>query len=148
MLRPMTESDMDVVVDLLTQMYEVNTNYKALEFSLDRVEEVARQVIETGFAVMYEIGDSVVGVMAGVVYQPAFSRDLMATDLALYVLPVYRGGIIAIRLVAAFIAWAKQQGAKLISVGVTAGIDNDEAVKFYEIMGFKKTGTSLMMEVI
>ena len=148
MLRPMTESDMDVVVDLLTQMYEESSNYQELEFSLDRVEEVARQTIQSGFAMLYEeTGGKVVGVMAGVVYQPTFSRDLMAADLALYVHPDYRG-FVAVRLVTAFITWAKSRGAKLISVGVTAGIDNDAAVKLYEILGFKKTGTSLMMEVI
>jgi GNAT superfamily N-acetyltransferase len=156
----MTVGDIPDVVDLLYQMYQESPTYKALAFDIGRIEEMAGLVMEGGFAVVYEASAAVadgnssaepqkgeiVGVMAGATYKPAFSRDLMACDYVLYVRPDFRG-FVAVRLVAAFIAWAKSKGVKLITAGVTAGIDNDKAIQLYEIMGFKKSGVSLMMEV-
>ena len=61
-------------------------------------------------------------------------------------LPEYRGGIAAVRLVAAYVQWARKGGAKIITVGVTAGIDNDAAIAFYKAMGFHESGVQLMMD--
>lgn len=146
MLRQMTEADIPFVVDLLREMHAQAVNYRALEYSPDRVGEVCRQVIETGYAVVYEVDGKIVGVMGGLVYQPAFSRDLMAADMVLYFRPDNRG-IAPIRTVVDYIRWAKSMGVKIISVGVTAGVDDSHAVRFYEDMGFRQSGYQLKMEV-
>ena len=51
------------------------------------------------------------------------------------------------KLVRSFVIWAKGRGAKLILNGVSAGIDNDAAIKLYELVGFKRVGSAMMMEV-
>jgi len=143
----MTMEDIPNVAQLMALMYEESVNYHKLSFSWDRVEEVCRQTIEGGFALVYDQGDGViVGVFGGVVYEPTFSRDIMASDLVFYVHPNHRG-YVSIRMIKAFIAWSVGKGCKLISVGVTAGIDNDRVVELYESMGFVRAGNSLMMEV-
>lgn len=147
MIRKIDKNDLLKIVDLCKMMYEEGANHKRLSFSPERVLEVVATTVETGYISVIEQGEELVGIMAGCLVQPAFSRDFMACDYMLYVVPKCRGGMTAIRLVRDYIKWAKEGGAKLITVGVTAGIDNDFAVKFYEALGFKQTGNLMMMEV-
>ncbi len=140
------ESDIDEVMELAAVMYRESVNYRRLAFSPERVREMAGMVIKSGFAMVAVRDGRIIGVMGGSLVQPAFSHDLMACDFLLYVLPQYRGGTAAIRLVNAYVQWAHEGGAKLITVGVTAGIDNDAAITFYKAMGFHAMGVQMMMD--
>ena len=146
MLRHMTEADIPSVVDLLREMHSESPNYRELLYSPRRVAETCREAMGNGYAVVYVVDGEIVGVMGGSVYQPAFSAELTASDYVLYLKPDNRG-IAAIRMVTDYIRWAKARGVKVILVGVTAGIDNEYVAKFYEDMGFRKSGVQLMMEV-
>lgn len=146
MIRPMVEDDIDEVVELAAVMYRESVNYRRLEFSPERVREMVVMVMQNGFAVVAVKDGRIIGLMAGSLVQPAFSRDLMACDFLLYILPQHRGGTAAIRLINAYVRWARQGGAKMITVGVTAGIDNDAAIAFYKAMGFRASGVQMMMD--
>lgn len=146
MIRPMVEDDIDEVVELAAVMYRESVNYRRLEFSPERVREMVVMVMQNGFAVVAVKDGRIIGLMAGSLVQPAFSRDLMACDFLLYILPQHRGGTAAIRLVDAYVQWARQGGVKMITVGVTAGIDNDAAIAFYRAMGFRTSGVQMMMD--
>ena len=146
MIRQMMESDIQEVVELAAVMFAESTNYRALEFSPERVREMALMVIQNGFAMVAVQDGKIIGLMAGSLVQPAFSKDLMACDFLLYVLPEHRGGTAAVKLVAAYVQWARKGGAKIITVGVTAGIDNDVAISFYRAMGFRESGVQMMMD--
>jgi len=142
----MVEDDIDEVVELAAVMYRESVNYRRLEFSPERVREMVVMVMQNGFAVVAVKDGRIIGLMAGSLVQPAFSRDLMACDFLLYILPQHRGGTAANRLVNAYVRWARQCGAKMITVGVTAGIDNDAAIAFYKAMGFRASGVQMMMD--
>ena len=146
MLRPMTDADIPAVVDLLREMHSESPNYRGLLYSPQRVAETCRDAMANGYAVVYAVDGEIVGVMGGMAVEPAFSRDLIAADYVLY-LTLGNRGIAAIRMVADYVRWAKARGARIILVGVTAGIDNEHAAKFYEDMGFRRSGVQLMMEV-
>ena len=146
MIRPMVEDDIDEVVELAAVMYRESVNYRRLEFSPERVREMVVMVMQNGFAVVAVKDGRIIGLMAGSLVQPAFSRDLMACDFLLYILPQHRGGTAAIRLVNAYVRWARQGRAKMITVGITAGIDNDAAIAFYRAMGFRTSGVQMMMD--
>ena len=147
MIRPMTGDDVNEVIEMAAVMYRESANYRRMGFSPERVREMAAMVMQGGFAMVAVKDGRLIGLMAGSLVQPVFSRDRMACDFLLYVLPQHRGGTAAIRLVNAYVQWAKQGGAKLITVGVTAGIDNDAAIAFYKAMGFRASGVQMMMEV-
>jgi GNAT superfamily N-acetyltransferase len=147
MIRKMTETDFPIVLVLCTRMYEETTTYRHFQFCATRIMEILKLAVTQGFAVLAITDGLVVGFMAACAVNPAFSRDFMACDYALYVLPEYRGGMSAFRLVKEYISWAKESGVKLITVGVTAGIDNAKAIEFYKSAGFRESGTQLSMEV-
>jgi len=146
MIRQMTIEDIGAVIGLCNFMYQ-ESSYQQLVFSASRCKEVSLNAIESGFAmVAVDQMGQIVGVMAGCTVQPAFSRDLMACDYLLYVMPGYRGTV-SHRLVTAYVEWAKSVRARVITVGVTAGCDNANAIAFYESLGFNQCGAQLRMEV-
>ncbi|MFH2073785.1 MAG: GNAT family N-acetyltransferase [Pseudomonadota bacterium] len=147
MIRQMTEINIPDVIEIAAVMYRESENYRVMGFSPERVREMALMVIKNGFAMVAVQESKIIGIMAGSLVQPAFSQDLMACDFLLYVLPEHRGGMAAVRLVAAYVQWARKGGAKIISVGVTAGINNDAAIAFYSAIGFRQSGVQMMMEV-
>ena len=82
-------------------------------------------------------------------YEPAGAHGMVAglrdeTDpavvhlMAMWVHPKIRGSGGADQLVAAVVAWARSEGAKVVRLKVIQG--NDRARGFYERMGFRSTG--------
>jgi ribosomal protein S18 acetylase RimI-like enzyme len=87
--------------------------------------------------------------VAFILYEPAGARGMVAglrdeTDpaviqlMAMWVHPQTRGSGGADELVAAVVAWARSEGAKLVRLKVIQG--NDRARCFYERIGFRTTG--------
>lgn len=66
--------------------------------------------------------------------RPADTRDLVA----MWVAPEWRGCGVAERLVEVAAAWARTKGAARLALWVAA--DNHRAVRFYERLGFVRTG--------
>ncbi len=77
----------------------------------------------------------VVGHLAGTVAEGSAVRPVkVATLLSLYVRTTHRGTRVGARLVAAFLDWAREQGAQ--QAEVTAYAANKDAIRFYERNGF------------
>ncbi|MBV1935849.1 GNAT family N-acetyltransferase [Streptomyces sp. BV286] len=77
----------------------------------------------------------VVAHLAGAVAEGSAVRPVkVATLLSLYVRPAHRGTRTGARLVAAFLDWAREQGAG--QAEVTAYAANEDAIRFYERHGF------------
>jgi len=77
----------------------------------------------------------VVGHLVGTVADGSAIRPVkLATLRSLYVRPAHRGTLTGARLVAAFLDWAREQGARLAEV--TAYAANADAIRFYERNGF------------
>ncbi|HTD74362.1 MAG TPA: GNAT family N-acetyltransferase [Steroidobacteraceae bacterium] len=87
--------------------------------------------------------------VAFILYEPAGARGMVAglrdeTDptvvhlMAMWVHPQIRGSGGANELVAAVVAWARSEGAKVVRLKVIQG--NDRARSFYERIGFQSTG--------
>jgi ribosomal protein S18 acetylase RimI-like enzyme len=64
--------------------------------------------------------------------------------MAMWVHPAIRGSGGADELVAAVVAWAQSEGAKLVRLKVIDG--NGRARHFYERMGFRSTGQETIRE--
>ncbi|MFC8662560.1 GNAT family N-acetyltransferase [Streptomyces sp. NPDC057199] len=77
----------------------------------------------------------VIGHLVGTVAEGSAMRPAkIATLHSLYVRPAHRGTLTGARLVAAFLDWARQQGAQVAEV--TAYAANADAIRFYERNGF------------
>jgi len=90
-----------------------------------------------------------VGIFMGYTYNhPIFTGDTLSGDLLVYVIPKYRGSMVATRFIKKYVKWAEEKGVRYIQLGQATGIGNIERIgKFYENLGFKTVGFNTLKEV-
>ncbi len=74
------------------------------------------------------------------------SDSKIAYEQTLFVYEQFRGTRAAVLLDNAFEEWAKRNGCQRAQVGVSAGINDDTALKFYRKRGYKDFGAVLQKE--
>lgn len=87
-----------------------------------------------------EQGRGIVGVLVGIVCDRPFNRRRFAAELTLYVRPQSRGGRALPALVTAFETWARAQGARTATLGISTGIHAGRTVRAYARMGYTLDG--------
>lgn len=144
-LRMATVDDLPAIVMLGRVMHQ-ESSFAPMNYDMDRVKETISDLInKSQFVVVAEDKNGkVIGGMVGMVTQSWFGRDMVANDLALFVASDARGGVAAIKMMKAFVHWAKLAGAKQIRPGVTTG--HARAEKLFERLGFARCGASFVME--
>jgi len=88
------------------------------------------------------------GFLLGVLEELFFSRQRMATDLAVYVREGYRN--LAPRLLKTFVTWAESKvRVAQITLGISSGIgDPERTCKMYEKLGFTQVGSINVKRVV
>ncbi len=86
--------------------------------------------------------DRAVGMLVGMVGSPVFSDDLIASELAWFIEPEYRGSRKALQLVYAYEEWARRMGCKNVSMSLLTALT--DASKTYERLGYTKTEISYL----
>lgn len=141
MIRAATAADIEALLPLLRAMHE-ETRYRSLPFSEQKVREMMAALIEGAGTVLAWQGEGgeVRGILAGVLMPQWFTEAAVAQDVLLYVAPQWRGKIGAVRLVNAFVAWARANGAAMIDLGVNTGIETERTGLFFERLGGRLCG--------
>lgn len=88
-----------------------------------------------------------VGGLIGCIEAHIFSPRPVANMIAYGVSPGHRMTGAAVRLMKAFVEWAKRRDAYEINAGINSGIDLDRTDRFMKKMGFTKTGSNYAMEL-
>lgn len=145
MLRLATMDDLPALCALGRLMHE-ESSFAPLDYDVECVKATIARLLDNGQLVLVatDATGEVVGGVMGSVAQTWFGRDMVANDLALFVHPAQRGGLLAARLMRAFVAWARLAGAKQVRLGVTTG--SEAAQRLYEGMGFRRCGAAFVME--
>lgn len=65
----------------------------------------------------------------------------VASDLLFYIVPEKRGTLMGMRLLKAYIAWAKDKGCAEARLSIASGINEKRVGRMYERLGFKPFGT-------
>lgn len=88
------------------------------------------------------------GFFMGYVAAMWFSREVFAGDYGLYIRPEFRNtresALAACKLVDLFETWARESGARQVTVGVTAGIRDESATKLYCRLEYAPSGMVFM----
>ncbi|MGL5456727.1 MAG: GNAT family N-acetyltransferase [Citrobacter telavivensis] len=71
----------------------------------------------------------------------------VASDYLFYVMPKHRGSRAAVRLVRAYIEWAKEIDCAEARLSVASGIHHDRTEKFYEITGFVRYASTFNLKL-
>lgn len=146
MIRPASAFDLPGLLDLGERMHAESPRFSRLTFSRARLHDTLRHLIESpmGFVWAAENDGVLVGGMVAMASQHWASDDLVATDLALFIDPEYRGGMAPVRLVNQYRFWATHEmKARIVQVGLTTGVQTEQTARLYERLGLARCGLIL-----
>lgn len=141
MIRPATAADIPAMLALGEAMH-AESRYSALAWCTPKVCGLLDMLLESdkGLVLVAERDGVVVGGFLGFIDEHFFSRETVATDLALFIEPSRRGGVAAARLLKAYVVWATEQGAAQITVGITTGVHVEQTARLFQGCGFAPVG--------
>jgi GNAT superfamily N-acetyltransferase len=148
--RPYQLSDIEYMVKRAEEVIPQMLHYRNITFSKVRTEFVLKQNLnpQSGFAAWVMVDNENVprGFGAGYCVPNMLSLDMVANDVILYVDPEHRSIKNADTLIAAYIKWARDKGAKLIKASETSGmvgntVDQATYDKFLSRHGFERVGS-------
>ena len=149
MIRPFEEKDFTPLLVLADEMRIESKAFQDFTIDHDKLIMIGEHTINHpdvyyGAVATNEKG-VIVGFILGFCTEHYFTTDKIANDLAVYVLPEFRGGSSVMRLIKGFTDWARSQGAKSVSLGISTGIDVERTAQLYEALGFKRDSISCKM---
>lgn len=127
--------------------------YKHLTFDKEKAAHLVMDGIlkrdGTFLRVIVDANDKIVGGMMCVCEASCFGPDKMAYDITIMMDEESRGRCVRqlVKLVDEYKEWAIKQGAKIIKMGVSSGINIDKASAFFERLGFERVGAMHSMRV-
>lgn len=92
------------------------------------------------FALARSDAGEAVGLLFGRVERPFFTREIFASDNAVFVSPPHRGTGAALKLLRAFRLWAEKRGAAEVHVSQTVGVDMKGFDRLMRRAGFSLVG--------
>lgn len=140
-IRPAVPADIPAIVTLGERMHAEAPNFQGWTFDREKVAQTVAALINgAGCALVAELDGEIVGGVLGLCTEHWFSREKVASDLALFITPGRRGGALAARLVAGFTAWAREMGARQVRMGVTTGVHPEATARLFECCGLTHDG--------
>ena len=142
-----TEADFEDVARLGRLMH-AESSYAQLAFSEDRLRQIfdvytkdARRALILG-----RVNGEACGLYAGYITPYYFSNELVANDIAWFVVKERRGTSLGLRLLTAFENWAKDQGASEIRVGYSTDINPTAFDSLMLKRGYSRVGGNYRLE--
>lgn len=145
MIRQATKEDIGEILSIL-QTTVNETSFKDLTINPDKAIDYLEEFIDNNqYMAAVEKDGKLIGGMIGTIESPWYSDDLIGYDLGLFILPEYRHGLIATKLILYFIEWCKKNNVKQIRPGISTGIF--QVSRLYQNLGFEVTGNNFLMRV-
>lgn len=148
-VRRATAADTPALIELGRAMHAESPRYRDMPFSETRLQALAARLHSSGTLLVEEAALFIaeadgkpVGMAIVFIDEPLLSDAKFATDLVVYLKPEHRGGRLFLKLVRAFEAWAIQQGARQIVLGVSTGVHSEQTVNAYRRLGYQPAGNT------
>lgn len=148
MIEPGKPSDIEGLVELGRAMASESPRWNRLAYSAERVRNTITSLMSTseGLVLVARRDGLLVGGILAIAAPNWMSEELIAQELAFFILPQYRGTFTATRLVCAMAAWSKAKGARWIEAGVSTGVHTERTAALYERLGFRHYMVGLELE--
>lgn len=147
MIRAATHTDVPDLIELGAMMHAESPRFRRLMFRPDKLEAMARPLMDNGIVLLAEDRGRVVGMAIGAVIEQFFTDAKLAVDLAVYVVPSHRGGPWFVKLIKAFEAKAVELGAAEITLGISTGLQTERTARLYEKMGYRRSSVGMVKDV-
>lgn len=93
------------------------------------------------------VDGKVVGFIWGVLAELPWSRTPIVFDNILYVEPEHRGSAIGLKLIKSYEKWAKESGAKVVSLSIASGITEQRTLALFNKLGYELIGYQCRKEL-
>lgn len=145
-VREATFDDLVALIDMGEAMARTS-NFRHLRFDGRQFGEFLVSLIvgPQSVVLVSEQDGEVTGAVLGMVTRSMIGPDHMASDLSFFVRPEHRASRAGVALLRRFIKWAVDAGAKRISMGNSAGMDDERYVKLLSRYGFDRAGSLMYM---
>ncbi len=143
------------LLDLLTlaplaDRYAVEAQgHQRFTFDLETALKNAALTIvdEDGCLLVVYDGLKAVGFLWGSARALPWSKEKLAFDTILYVVPEKRKTSVGYKLMRAWEQWAKQQHAVEVQISIASGIHEGQSIAFFEKLGYSYIGQQFRKEV-
>ena len=142
-IRPATREDLPAMIALGAKMHAESV-YAGFDYDTSKLVDLGMHYLahpnECSLLVCEDAHGRLLGMHAGYISEYYFGRDLIASDLLLFVDPCKRGSLAAALLVRAFEEWAFAKGAKEVCPGSSTMVAPERTAKLYERLGYTVVG--------
>lgn len=139
MLRFATTDDIPFLVSFGRKFHALSP-LSDVPFNETKVEQTAIDLLqgpkERGIILVWEEDNSPVGCLVGIVSEPYFSTESIASELVFWIEPEYRKLSTVNRLIEAYEYWANRVGAKITCLSCFNSLKGDTLVRMYERKGY------------
>jgi GNAT superfamily N-acetyltransferase len=147
MLDVAKNEDITRLLELGRQMH-AESRFALLPFDDSKVRGLFENLIGgAGIIFVYKREAEIVGFGLFSTGEIFFGHSLLAFELGVFILPEYRGGMGAVRIIGAARQWAIERGAVMLDLGITTGVTEDRSGRFYESMGAQRVGALFSMDL-
>ncbi len=143
MIREATVDDIPRLMELGLEMFHESRYGELYSFDTTAVRAVFLHYI-TDKDCLALISDN--GLVLAQMQKQWFCKGLMTEDRLIYVSKNHRKGLEGVRLIKAYMKWAKSLGVHEIFIGNATGINFERVGKLYEKLGFEQIGGYYVME--
>jgi len=140
-------ADIPALVELGRGMHAEAPALRHARYDGEKVATALKHSIAQGCTFVHEADGELDGAFVGLVIERWFSSDRMAADLALFVRQDRRGGLIAYRLLDAFLTWCDEQGIEDRQLAVSTGVAPVATGELYKRLGFEPIGGLYQMRI-
>ncbi len=146
-IRFATAEDIDACIAIGRRLQQL-TRFARYPYEPDRVRQQLGRLIDIGqhgrhshCLLLAEADDGqLAGGLIGCIESHLFSTLPVASVIVYGVLPERRMSGGGLRLMKAFVAWARQRGALEVNAGINSALDTGRSERFLQKIGFVRTG--------
>lgn len=146
MLRPIRTDDVSLIIEMLLALHVESPRYNLVTPDVPYVTGVLSSMIERPDFIGC-MDDLHRGFMFGLASRTWYDSELNANELLLYILPEYRGGLLAPRLIKQFEHDAQILGCIHVRAGTSTRLSTEDTLRLYERLGYTREGLTVTKRI-
>jgi GNAT superfamily N-acetyltransferase len=146
MLRQIKTEDIGLIIEMLLALHVESPHYNKVRPDEDYVRTTLTSMIEQPAFIGY-IDCDLRGFMFGIANRTWYDSELNAYELLLYILPEYRGGTLAARLIRQFETHASRLDCIHVRAGTTTQVHAETTLRLYERLGYTREANTVTKRI-
>lgn len=143
------EKHIEQILELGDVMYKESIHYGKSSYNKEKVESLLRWAVndDKGIIVVATAGEKVVGGFLGCIGPLWFSEDDVAMDMAIFLHPSFRHGMIGCSLIQEALKQAKSKGVDQFMISNATGYESERVERLFEYVGMDRIGGVFIMNL-